>query len=368
MAEGSLNRAIILGVAGDPGGSRVLLPVFDYLFKSGTPFEIFDHGYLGTESPSHWKKIPVLSGSPESGAAILAERNVRSLVFASSIKDDFPLQMARRAIERNIPAVHVLDHWTNYLNRLKTDGQPTVFPDIYTVMDQRAYDQAVAEGIPASTLRIVGQPSFSSLLDENRIHMKKSVSQNHYGDAGNKKRFILFVSEPVSADQGDSPSTPHYRGYTEKQVLTILCSLLQTFASKVRLGILPHPREKAEELGMIFNAERGKLEGEMIDRPNGRTALYLAEGVIGMASILLYEAWLLGKPVISLQPGFRKKELAFMKDREGCLFLDGSGDMNTQMSQWIDALGSSHGKRLLRDDLHVHAQAAEKICKIILGL
>jgi hypothetical protein len=368
MAKDKLNQSTIIGVAGDPGGSRALLPVFEHFSKIGVSFEIFDHGYLGMESPSHWKRISFPCRDGGSAEDILAERNVRVLVFGSSLRDGFPLQIARYAKKRKIPVIHVLDHWANYLNRLQTDRRPPLFPDIYTVIDQKAYEQAVAEGIPSTILRIAGQPSFASMLSNDLMNMESPHYQIPYTHSVNKKD-ILFISEPVSIDQGDSPSMHSYRGYTEEQVLTLLCEHLQQVKSEIRFTILPHPRENVEELGRLFERVKGDLDGKIIERSNGKSYVHQANGIIGMASVLLYEAWLLGKPVISLQPGLRKQELAFMKGREGCLFIDRSKDVKSYLNIWIHNISSNPFKNAIRkDDLRIHQEAAARICEIILSL
>jgi len=358
----------VIGAAGDPGGSRALLPVFERLYNLGIEFGIFEHGFLNIEAPSYWPRIPCPERDMLSAGKIFDEDSVSAFIFGSSIKDNFPLLMARMAKEKKIPVIHVLDHWTNYINRLKIDDQITILPDIYTVIDQRAFEQAFDSGIPSSILRITGQPAFSSISDEYESLLEEAVPERgKTGNAESSKKRILFVSEPVSEDQGSSPLSPHYRGYTETEVISLLCRLLQPYESLIILEILPHPREDISRLNSIFREHRGRLETVMLDLSMKRRAIHSSDGVIGMASILLYEAWLNNKPVMSLQPGFRRKDLAFMKGREGCLFLSETEGIEKLIDQWIHETGEPRNKKIIQKDIQLHKDAAKAICDLLLN-
>ena len=360
----------ILGAAGDPGGSRSLIPVFDFLFHCGVPIQIFEHGFLHKEAPSLWPRVSLdFSQDLSSLERILNKGNIRAFVFGSSLKDIVPLQIARLARSKSIPVIHVLDHWANYIQRLQVDGLPPLFPDIYAVMDQNAYVGASEAGIPPSILRITGQPAFSALLDdpirlsEGAGGVKKEVRNLHV-----HKKKIFFVSEPIASDQGSSPSSPDYRGYTENTVLTLLCHCLQSYASAVRLFALPHPRENPEDLTSVLKKEGGALEWGILIPPAGRQGIYSADGVIGMASVLLYEAWLIGKPVISLQPGLRIKDLAFMNNREGCYFLDNGDNLTHTLGKFLVDIERQPREGQPRGDIRLHSHAAEIISNLIMSL
>ena len=119
---------------------------------------------------------------------------------------------------------------------------------------------------------------------------------------------MLFVSEPVEMDQGGKDSFPEYRGYTEKEVLPLFCQAAQPFADELFLLIAPHPREDGSALERLWREHRGCLEGRILAAGEGREAAFSSFGVAGMASVLLYESWLLGLPVLS-QPGVRRRDL-----------------------------------------------------------
>ena len=91
--------------------------------------------------------------------------------------------------------------------------------------------------------------------------------------------------------------------------------------------------------------------------------LSIADGIAGMASLQLYEAWLLGKPVLSLQPGVRLAELRMLEACEGVVFVDREEDF-PRIRKWVSDMPT--GTVLTpRPELRRHGQAAEKILELI---
>lgn len=357
----------ILAAAGDIGGARAIIPVLELLSDQSEPFEIVDHGYLGKNAHSDWQKIhPELSSGQKSLEYRLKQREYGVFLFSSSVKDTFALNIARLANRFNVPVIHILDNWTNYLARLKNDDLPILYPDIYTVMDKLAYEEAINDGVPENILKITGQPALSSLrkevstwLIENRKEKfrKPGLPEN--------KKLIAFISEPVEADQGAGPDSPQYRGYTEKTVLKQFCHYLQPYSGEVQIGLVPHPREDSNALIEVWEQFRGNLDGGLFRINSGREAVFIADGISGMVSILLYEAWLIGKPIISLQPGLRQPHFSFMNKMQGCHYLTESGQWKEKISKWLTEVNSVQKETELRPELNIHADAPKTIYKII---
>jgi hypothetical protein len=300
----------------------------------------------------------------------LQTHDIDRLVFASSVHDTLPLSIARGAKKLGIQVMHVLDNWTGYRRRLEMDGLPALVPDVYTVMDTCALQAAIRDGIEASVLQVTGQPALASLADEFRTFSTLSTDElwqrrQSLGFA-QEKILILFVSEPVAQDQGVSPAAPHYRGYTEKDVLQLFCRHLQPLADQVEMALLSHPRQNREALSGLWQHCRGALRGGVITGISGREAVWCADGVAGMASILLYEAWLLGKPVISLQPDLRQDALRMLQERQGVVFVDAYEGAGKAVRQWGEALqpGLKHTPQA---HLDLHRAAAAKILTILMA-
>jgi hypothetical protein len=220
-------------------------------------------------------------------------------------------------------------------------------PDIYAVMDGHARDEAAAEGIPAEVLRVTGQPALVSAIE----------SPGRASGVSPGAARLLFVSEPVRLDHGLT------RGYTEDGVLRAVCEALQPVAAGVRIGILPHPREDAGTLEDVWKQACGALRGDVLSIGRGSDALPGSVGVIGMASMLLYEAWLRGVPVASVQPGLRMASLQLFRRCEGVLCIEDEPGLE-RLPSWV--LGAQNGPEPSpRTEVAFHAGAAARILGII---
>lgn len=356
----------ILAVAGDVGGARAVIPVLDYLASVGESLTIVDYGFLTNEAPNSWKRTPAILRGKDSLEHLFDTERFKVLIFATSVKDAFPLRVAQLARRFGVYVICLLDNWMNYRHRLRMNGQQVFLPDLYMVMDALAFEGACADGIPASILRVIGQPALASLGEEYRKWSMEDRRRKFEAlGLREEKKLIVFISEPAEADQGSGPEFPRYRGYTEKTVLRELCARLQPFSDKCQLGIVRHPREQFDGLNKLWQECHGTLRGGLLEIDKGRQAVFLADGVAGMASILLYEAWLINKPVISLQPGLCKPQLNVMEQREGIFCITSAAEWDAVMREWmdeVDKLGESLG---FKKDLELHVQAARNAGGII---
>jgi hypothetical protein len=357
-----------LFAAGDIGGARALLPIIERCLKEDIGIVITNSGQISKEAPNHCLKVsPEALKSKAFLETFLNNNKIGVFIFASSLKDGTALSLARQMKKLRIPVIHVLDNWTSYRSRMETDGLPVFIPDHYAVMDDMAYKAAIEDGIDESTLMITGQPALADLSTEFaqwKARKDRSIF-NHYGFDPNKK-LITFISEPVEHDQGRTPKSPGYRGYTEKEVIRRFCAILQPFARDIQIAILPHPREEQGPLAELWNTHKGELFGKILNLPRGRYGVFMSDGVAGMGSVLMYEAWLLGKPVISIQPGLRITSLLMLRHRQHVVFVDYDEKISESLSDWLR--GVLRGLEYdLRPDLALHEKAPETLCSLIKG-
>jgi hypothetical protein len=242
-----------------------------------------------------------------------------------------------------------------YRARLESDGLGLLVPEVYGVPDEIAREGAIADGIPAECIVVTGQPAFAGA-------MPKQVSR--LMDAAVTR--LLFVSEPVQADHGSDNSNPHFRGYTEEGVLRLLCHSLQPRAAQTTVHVLPHPRQSHEEVARIWAQHRGALQGEVVQLDPEAAGLSEYDGITGMASVLLYRAWLVGRPVLSIQPGLRLQSLRQLARRPGVLLLD-KEDPTAAITAWAAALKSGQAITS-RPEIELHRTAAQRVVNIAIDL
>lgn len=357
--------SFLLAVSGDPGGSKTLLPVLSCLEKQNIPFAVVCHRFLDAEAPAQWLRVSPPEATSPDITKWFRELCCMGVIFTSSIDDKLPLEIARAAQCAGLPVIHLLDHWSHYVERLQTDNLPKLLPDIYTVMDEIAYKEAISAGIPDDVLEITGHPSLSTLIDEHQEFLKYS-DREHLERLGfsSRKTLIVFISEPIEQYAGTC-YVPDRAGYNEKTVLRRLSNGLQRFADDIQLAIVPHPREDANGLLNAWNLCKGSLEGTLLKLPKGRQALFLAEGVIGMNSILMHEAWLLGQPVLSFQPWDSPENIINILRKEGVLHIMNKEDGQSTILEFLGQVRRKKGQIAYRPELQFHKNASERVVQCL---
>lgn len=350
-----MRRSAVLFAAGDPGGANAVLSVAAELATRGVAVAVLDHGHLGRVAPPGLHRLPPPAGK-DGAAEWLAARAVGAICFGTSLTDTLPLTLARAARDAGLPVLCVLDNWMNYRARLGMDGQPDLVPDLYAVMDETARAAALAEGVPPTCLGVTGHPGLAALADEAGAADAawRRETRRRLGLGLNGRPLLAFIGEPVAHDQGTGPETPGWRGYTERDVLPLLCRHVRQLAGDaLDVAIVPHPRDDLAELDALWETARGTLGGGLVPPGlSGRQIVMAADRVVGMASILLYESWLLGKPTLSLQPGLVRDDLKSVAERPGVVFVGCAEDAAAGIGRWLElAPGPA------RPDLHLHRQA-----------
>jgi len=356
----------IVFAGGDIGGARVLMPVIEDLSKINKDIFIIPHRDLNNIVSLNIKRADIDKLSSEDKIKFFFKKEKATVfVFSTSVKDLFPLRLSGIAKENGVKVICILDNWVNYKRRLQLDDN-IVLPDKYIVMDKFAYDEAVKDGIPEDILYIGGQPALSGIFKEYKnyelINNKYAFFKNFRFDED--KKLLLFISEPAESDQGNENSTT-YRGYTEKTVLVKILSFLQNYKTEFQLFVKPHPREETDDLKKIWDIYSNNLEGGILEKNMDKDIVYYADGIIGMASILLYEAWLVGKPVISIQPNLKNKQLEYLKDKLSPFFIDDEESFNDIMNNWLKYIGNYKSINKKREELKFHENASDRIIKII---
>ncbi len=302
MNQGRNVRAIV-AVAGDPGGGAALAPVLERLREEEFLVQPLAYRQALTTWEQRGLRPERLPEAAEEEEAVRRLRETTLLLTATSLNGiDWEKTFTATAGRLGIPSVAVLDFWSNYRPRFADgDGNLTCLPDRIAVMDEQARREMSAEGFPPERLVVTGQPAFEELeAFRARAHEHRQAARAALG-VDDTQRVVLFASQPLAALFGEDRSNPLYPGYTEHEVrLALRAALEDVNDGRLLLVIRPHPRENAEELREASSARVRVVVDGSGDR---RAAVLGADLVVGMSSVLLVEACLLGRPVVSLQPG-----------------------------------------------------------------
>lgn len=345
------------------GSVRALVPVCYELLAHGEEILIDKRGFFTDEELIDLESFLVTF--PENQQELLfflQKYNVKSLLFSVNVHDTYPLILARILDAEGIKTVHVLDYWNGYSYRMKLDGGTIFQPTKYIVPDEYAAKMAISEGINKDRIAVMGQPAIADVEESYRL---SSVQINSPIKSlfPKSSKVILFVSEPVSSDQGNSlQENKHYRGYVERDALQILLKAVIQTVSQFRICVIPHPRQSVCELRNLWISLGGDKYGVVLDGIRGRDLLPFVDGVSGMASTLLYEAWLVGKPVVSIQPGLLNNSARMLKYKKNIIFVDRYRSAEKEVVKWLKSLNKGL-KIHFHPDLEMHKNAPSRIAQ-----
>ncbi|KJU82074.1 hypothetical protein MBAV_005729 [Candidatus Magnetobacterium bavaricum] len=218
----------------------------------------------------------------------------------------------------NIPSIALLDQWQNYKERFSGPVHDQILkyiPDAICVMDDSAMKGMVKDGIPENHIFITGHPALANIrrkikdVDETAI---KNI-RDRLGITSDK-RLIVFISEPFSHSKSDK------EGFTELSILREVFAYLRKrlesingLQNDISFIVKLHPKEYIEGFKGIKDDFPDVME---IIKPlflkyeiTKEELLIVSDLVLGMSSILLMEAIVMGLPAVSLQIGAKRVDL-----------------------------------------------------------
>ncbi|MEQ8284639.1 hypothetical protein [Thalassospira sp.] len=188
----------------------------------------------------------------------------------------------RRARKGNIPVARIIDTWYGYHRRLVESSEELSSGDKVLVIDEFAFQEALAEGIAQEYLEIAGQPAWESIVEKPPQNM----------------RDILFISQPVERFYGQS------LGYTEKSAWEEFRKAVSDYPNLFdKVYFAPHPDD---------DMQAPVHDDRVIVVTSGLQALNHVGTVVGMFSSLVTDGLLAGRRTISFQPDATGPDLCAM--------------------------------------------------------
>ncbi len=343
----------------DVGGANALGEVIEALLKNYSShkmqLQVFSKG-LGYKI---WKKrgFPIKKLPKESKIEKAVEW--ADIVFtATSYPADTEISLWRTARGLRKPTVALLDFWSNYIERFTDPSNGKVlWPDKILVMDEMAKKGLIKCNAPAECIEITGQPFL-----ERRI--KDFSSGRISGETGSKGLNIMFISQPLHK----MPSAREC-GYDEFKVLDCikeaLNSLVEINGFRPNLIIRTHPRESNRDLKVYLDFSDIKFKWSFDKENNPDKTIAKCQFILGMSSMLLIEAALANKSVVSIQPGLVSED-PFPLSRLGYCKRIGKPDV---LKEYIvekmekrNKKGTKVSNEFIRDNLN----SCERIVKTLL--
>ena len=213
------------------------------------------------------------------------------------------------AKKESIPSVAYVDCWWGYDKRFLFPGElsPPAMPDGIAVIDEMARTDMINAGYDPIKITALGNPWFETLCKMNK-NISDTPALRKELNLLPDNFIILFVSQPLEKTFNGNKTY----GFTEKNTLSALLESLnklpQATRKAITLVILLHPEEDDSiSKSVIIKAN---IDLDIRIKKNNQHKLVRASNLVtGMFSMLLAEAVLLQRPVISIQLHLKKEEI-----------------------------------------------------------
>jgi len=294
--------ATVVAVCGDPGGANAVAPVIELLRAEG---RLAVRALAYAEAHTLWTgrglAHEVLSEqtTPADVANQLAAAQFL-LAGTSANRYDFEKQFIAAARAAMIPSLSVLDFWSNYALRFSdSKGDLIYLPDRIAVMDELACQEMQADGIAAARIVVTGHPAWDSLAATRAaftLAQRRTLRQQCGLAEGDW--LIIYASQPIP------PADRSCEWFDREAAVEALIAAIESVAQRQGKGALLLIRCHPKEGRLPFrhrSSERIRIETQV--GGDGRPWLLAADAVVGMATMLLVESALLGRPTLSLRLG-----------------------------------------------------------------
>lgn len=250
-------------VARDPGAAAALAPVARALRDLGI--------HTGTFALTPAAAAAFARGGIESVGGSPPRADVLLSGTSTMPARDAALWAAARAGGSRV--VVLIDHWTYLVERLAG-----TLPDLICVIDCESRAVMMSDGVPGERIVAVGHPALDEVL-------KRAPSLK-----GARDGRVAFVSEPLSL-------LPEPPPMDERAAAAMLDRAL--VAAPAPLLVRAHPREDLEEVMRRFASREPATVEPLVGDP--LPPLARVSAILGMGSMLLVEAALMGTPVAAVR-------------------------------------------------------------------
>lgn len=274
--------------AHDAGGAEILLELLKASLHVGE-FRIF----CLVDSPcytlvkaknleQYWCEI---SPKKEDIEAKLSLFKPEIVLYGTGWQNHLEYHFLDYAKAHNLPSFTFLDHWTNYRERF---GYPEKnwennLSNFIVAHDNTSVEKAKALGLP----NVIAIKNYALLA---QLKAFKNSMQNDT---------LLFLSEPTAKVAKASFGDTYFWGFNEKEVFENILTCKALFGCK-KIVIRLHPSDSRETYEAIDSNAKFSNATLLED-------IAQAKIIIGIDTVALYTAYLLGKKVISYIPSNKRE-------------------------------------------------------------
>ena len=339
----------ILFAAQDPGGFNALLPVFLEFKKRGVNCLMILAGQsrlLAKRQRIKFKDGSLLTAKKI--ASYLKDEDVDCVVVGTSDGLSLDKRVTSWAKSQGLPSLAIIDFWS--VDHRERFSSPQVLdhryePDVICVIDELMKRRLISEGFRPRKIKITGNPFFS-------------IFKQPLPSGG---RYLLFICQPFSEIYSKLDKLTGQPDFNEVQILADYLKLFRLLKIRQPIKIALHPRTiKKNKFDHLKVDSLGQLEIVQTDTYKLIPGAFL---IFGINSVILFQAALQGKKVVSYQPGITKQQDILMSNRLGLSY----SAYNLQQLKII--LGRCFSRKLKNPEIirrrYVSDQPKLKILRVI---
>ena len=268
-----------------------------------------------------------------------------------------------------VRTVAVFDEWFSYSYRFE-DPETKEFeylPDAIALQDKQAKEEAVLEGIPGEICYVTGSPALAEQTKKAQKFLDVPPDIPDFLTGSEERPIVTFISETHAADYGTSPDSHGplgpFIGYTEDTVLEGVLNVLGCLSAPMVFVEKLHPAADIEKRSLVIPKN---LDYYSVRETDLLRLLWHSDIVIGMRSMALLEAHILGCETVSFQPGLIGPEHCTAVR----LGLIPKMEREKELESWLaEHLSSIQKKRerVIRQQPFAEKNAAERVIDLALN-
>jgi ubiquinone/menaquinone biosynthesis C-methylase UbiE len=300
----TLKKKIIF-FAEDPGGANYLKPLIS-LFLRKYSVKIVAKGHSAREFLSLYKNFLL---SDKTIPEIFDAQKPDIIICGSA---DNPVSIDKLAIvearKRKILSVGVIDFWTGCESRYSNKKADSLYyaPDYLLVIDTTIMEKFVQLGFPKERIFVCGHPHFDEILSKKREMEKQGKAyfrRKYFPDVTKNEKIILFSGEPLwygeKFQKNSQYSLTGYKNSSERihVALDEFLSSIKRVNMEAKVIIRMHPKNSDSDYAKYKNRV-----WQVTKYGNSVEMLFSCDAVVGVCSMFLLEAVIIGKPVLSIMP------------------------------------------------------------------
>jgi hypothetical protein len=310
--DGNRRDLDVLIFVEDPGAANFIAALPRTMGEQGFLVKILAAGsarqYL-RERNVPWEEMPA------DAASLLASAKPRLLVTGTSANPDTSaFALITAAGSAGVTSVGIVDARANAEFRFRgRSNEPLAFaPDHIIVPDEHTRNAFATLGIKEDRMHICMHPQHQQVLNEARrlASMPRHELKRSLFPTAQERKVILFIAEPkggpdIDIDRRSDEYTLMGRGKSDSRtdiVLEEVLDAVQSIEPRPFMVLRLHPRNREDDFAPYLKEfEMSSKGGSPLE------AVYAADLVVGMTSLLMEEAALLGKQVLSVLPRVQEK-------------------------------------------------------------